>query len=191
MIHPIPGARVSQRFGENPDAYAPYGLAGHEGLDLAVPVGTPVRAAHDGTATVRLGSPTYGHYVTVQSEQVDTLYAHLSRVHVEQGDAVRAGDIIGLSGNTGRSFGDHLHFGVRPNPIDLLNGFKGFVDPESYISEGGDVADEERERLVAARWNAEEAVRQIERTIESLQEAHRRLVEETIPKLYAAEAQST
>jgi hypothetical protein len=133
LIPPIPNARISQRFGEHPAWYAPYGLAGHEGLDLAVPTGTPVFAAHDGTATVRLGSPTYGDYVTVQSEQVDTLYAHLSRVHVEQGDAVRAGDIIGLSGNTGRSFGDHLHFGVRPNPIDLLNGFKGWVDPERFL----------------------------------------------------------
>jgi len=133
LIPPIPNARISQRFGEHPAWYAPYGLAGHEGLDLAVPTGTPVFAAHDGTATVRLGSPTYGHYVTVQSEQVDTLYAHLSRVDVAQGQAVAAGDIIGLSGNTGRSFGAHLHFGVRLNPIDLLNGFKGWVDPERFL----------------------------------------------------------
>ena len=194
LIPPIPNARISQRFGEHPAWYAPYGLAGHEGLDLAVPTGTPVFAAHNGTATVRLGSPTYGHYVTVQSEQVDTLYAHLSRVHVEQGDAVRAGDIIGLSGNTGRSFGAHLHFGVRPNPIDLLNGFKGWVDPERFLGgeeEEGYMLDEERERIVAARWNAEEAVRQIEQTIETLQQARQRLVEETIPKLYAAEGQGT
>ena len=54
LIPPIPNARISQRFGEHPAWYAPYGLAGHEGLDLAVPIGTPVRVAHDGTATVRL-----------------------------------------------------------------------------------------------------------------------------------------
>jgi hypothetical protein len=133
LRHPVPGARVSQPFGANPGTYRAYGLAGHEGIDYAVPVGTPVLAAHDGTAWVRRGSDTYGDYVTVQSETVDTLYAHLSRVDVAQGQAVAAGDIIGLSGNTGRSFGAHLHFGVRPNPIDLLNGFKGWVDPERFL----------------------------------------------------------
>jgi hypothetical protein len=131
--HPVPGARVSQPFGAHPGTYAAYGLAGHEGTDYAVPIGTPVRAAHDGTATVRLGSATYGNYVTVQSEQVDTLYAHLSRVDVAQGQAVAAGDIIGLSGNTGRSFGPHLHFGVRPVPVDKDNGFKGWVNPEAFL----------------------------------------------------------
>ena len=194
LLPPIPNARISQRFGEHPAWYAPYGLAGHEGLDLAVPTGTPVFAAHDGTATVRLGSPTYGHYVTVQSEQVDTLYAHLSRVDVAQGQAVAAGDIIGLSGNTGRSFGAHLHFGVRPNPIDLLNGFKGWVDPERFV--GGEEEEQGMAELTpedagSARWHAEEAVRQIEQTIESLQIARKRLVEETIPKLYEVEGQAT
>lgn len=135
MIHPLPSGVVSQRFGEHPAWYAPYGLAGHEGLDLAVPTGTPVFAAHDGTATVRLGSPTYGNYVTVQSEAVDTLYAHLSDVTVRQGQDVHAGDVIGLSGNTGRSFGPHLHFGVRPVPVDKDNGFKGWVDPEGWLQE--------------------------------------------------------
>lgn len=135
MRHPVPGARLSQPFGAHPGTYAAYGLAGHEGLDFAVPIGTPVYAAHDGTAAVRLGSPTYGNYVTVQSEAVDTLYAHLSDVTVRQGQDVRAGDVIGLSGNTGRSFGPHLHFGVRPVPVDKDNGFKGWVDPEGWLQE--------------------------------------------------------
>lgn len=133
LRHPVPGARVSQPFGANPGTYRAYGLAGHEGIDYAVPVGTPVLAAHDGLATVRRDSPTYGHYVTVQSETLDTLYAHLSRVDVAQGAAVRAGDVLGLSGNTGRSFGPHLHFGVRPVPIDTLNGYKGWVDPSRLL----------------------------------------------------------
>ena len=50
LLHPIPGARISQRFGENPAMYTQYNLAGHEGVDFAAPVGTPVRAAHDGVA---------------------------------------------------------------------------------------------------------------------------------------------
>lgn len=139
MRHPVPGARLSQPFGAHPGTYAAYGLAGHEGTDYAVPIGTPVYAAHDGTAAVRLGSATYGNYVTVQSEAVDTLYAHLSDVTVRQGQDVRAGDVIGLSGNTGRSFGPHLHFGVRPVPVDKDNGFKGWVDPEGWLQEEDDM----------------------------------------------------
>ena len=77
LIPPIPNARISQRFGEHPAWYAPYGLAGHEGLDLAVPTGTPVRAAHDGTATVRLGS-NYGH-LSRCNQAGRYAYAHLSR----------------------------------------------------------------------------------------------------------------
>jgi hypothetical protein len=83
---------------------------------------------------------------------------------------------------------------VRPNPIDLLNGFKGWVDPERFL--GGEEEEQGMAELTpedagAARWHAEEAVREIERTIEVLQEARKRLVEETIPRLYAAEGQAT
>jgi len=137
--HPVPGADISQRFGENPGTYAQYGLAGHEGLDLAAPVGTPVRAAHDGEAQGHLGSSTYGHYVQIVTPTLETVYAHLSDVVVRDGQAVRAGDVIGLSGNTGRSFGPHLHFGVRPLPADAGNGYKGWVDPERFLREEGDM----------------------------------------------------
>ena len=187
MIHPIPGAPISQRFAENPAAYAPYGLKGHEGLDFAAPVGTPVHAAHDGAVVIVRGSATYGNYVTLWADHVETIYAHLSAFGAV--GPVRAGDVIGYSGNTGRTTGPHLHWAVRPLPADMENGFKGWVDPEPYLQEGDGMSQEERERIVAARWNAEQAVRQIEQTMLSLQEARRRLVEETIPRLYAAEAQ--
>lgn len=185
MIHPIPGARVSQRFGENPDAYAAYGLKGHEGLDLAAPVGTPVRAAHDGVASLIRDHPVYGNYILLDSDTVQTLYAHLSAA-LRTG-AVRAGDKIALSGNTGTSTGPHLHLGVRPKPIAYGNGYRGYVNPELYLR--GEVMDEE---IRAARWHVEEAVREIERfvailPIELLISARKRLVDEVLPRLYALE----
>ena len=190
MRHPLPNGIISQRFGANPAQYAEYGLAGHEGLDLMASSGTPVLAAHDGAALVYHGSPTYGEYVALAAVGVQTLYAHLSRVCVRAGQAVREGDLIGLVGSTGCSTGPHLHFGVKPIPIDYGNGYKGFVDPEPWIM-GEDMTDEDRERIVAARWNAEQAVREIEQVMVSLQAARERLVNETIPKLYAAETQNT
>jgi hypothetical protein len=131
LLHPIPGARISQRFGENPAMYAQYNLAGHEGVDFAVPVGTPVRAAHDGVVRSAQG-PTYGIQAWIEGDGITTLYAHLSGV-LKHG-AVRAGEVIGLSGNTGRSTGPHLHFGVRIEAI-RNSGYKDWLDPLPYLVE--------------------------------------------------------
>jgi hypothetical protein len=132
LIPPTPGARVSQRFGENPAGYAPYGLAGHEGVDFAVAVGTPIRAAHSGVA-YPLNSPTYGRAVSVVGDPYTTLYAHLSQVAVTNGQGVAAGEVIGLSGNTGRSTGPHLHFGLKIAGVANAP-FKNWVDPLNYLT---------------------------------------------------------
>jgi len=139
VIHPLPIGVITQRFGARPEYYAQYGLAGHEGLDLAAPAGTPVVAAHAGSAITYHGSPTYGEYVCVSATGLQTLYAHLSRIDVRDGDAVTPGQIIGAVGVTGNSTGPHLHFGVRPIPIDFGNGFKGWCDPEPYLTQEGNV----------------------------------------------------
>jgi murein DD-endopeptidase MepM/ murein hydrolase activator NlpD len=118
---------VVQGFGENPALYTPFGLAGHEGLDYAVPIGTPVRAAHQGIAVVENGGP-YGLHVVIRNERMMTVYAHLSQVLVPNTAAVGPGDPIALSGNTGRSTGPHLHFGWKVfgihNPA-----YQDFIDP--------------------------------------------------------------
>lgn len=138
LQHPLPGARVTQRFGENAAAYASYGLRGHEGLDYSAPVGTPVRAAHDGDVLRGQDEGGYGTYVVVSAPNVRTLYGHLSAITAT--GRVTAGQVIGLSGNTGNSTAPHLHFGVRPVPIAWQNGFKGYVDPEGYfVQEGSDM----------------------------------------------------
>lgn len=129
LLHPLPGARVTQRFGANPDWYEPT-YEGHEGIDYSAVVGTPVRAAHDGTAYTRTSSG-YGTYIELMGAGMRTVYAHLSEV-LRTG-RVTAGDVIALTGNTGRTTGPHLHFGVCPLPRDWVNGFQGYVDPEPWL----------------------------------------------------------
>ena len=88
----------------------------HRGVDLGYPTGTPVAAAWDGQVRISKGSNTggYGNLIVIRHDNgLETYYAHLSRRLVNPGQMVHAGDIIGLGGNTGRSYGSHLHFEIR------------------------------------------------------------------------------
>ena len=99
----------------------------HRAIDMRAIVGTPVAASEDGEATivyhwngVRTQGDTnsYGNMVKIKHDNwkggsVETLYAHLNSTNVKVGQKVKKGDIIGYSGNTGNSFGAHLHFEVR------------------------------------------------------------------------------
>ncbi|MBV9349680.1 MAG: peptidoglycan DD-metalloendopeptidase family protein [Patescibacteria group bacterium] len=93
------------------------GLHGYNAVDLGTPVGTPVMAAAEGTVIVARGSGYnggYGKYIAINhSNGTQTVYGHLSEVYVTVGQHIDQGSIIGLSGNTGRSTGPHLHFEVR------------------------------------------------------------------------------
>jgi len=111
---------VSQEFGENPQMYRMNGLAGHNGIDYAVPVGTPVRAPISGIVVpvANQGQVGYGRYVVIENELCGVLLAHLSEVLVQVGQEVQAAEVIALSGGmpgadgAGRSTGPHLHFGL-------------------------------------------------------------------------------
>ncbi len=86
----------------------------HLGLDFRVPSGTPVEAMNGGT--VLLARPLYfeGNFVVIDHGQgLLTLYLHLSELKVKEGDEVKRGQVIGLSGGTGRATGPHLHVAVR------------------------------------------------------------------------------
>lgn len=86
----------------------------HLGLDFRVPSGTPVAAMNDGT--VLLARPLYfeGNFVVLDHGQgLLTLYLHLSEFKVKEGDQVKRGQVVGLSGGTGRATGPHLHAAVR------------------------------------------------------------------------------
>lgn len=99
----------------------------HTGIDLAVPNGTPVRAALPGTVTVaQYSTGSYGYYVQIDhGDGLSTLYAHNSRLLVQAGQTVEAGDVIALSGATGRVTGPHVHFEVH------INGTR--TNPRSYL----------------------------------------------------------
>lgn len=102
----------------------------HPGLDIAVSIGSLVRASGGGTVHQLGEDPEYGLFVLLDHpEDYQTMYGHLSRILVEPGASVAPGQVIGLSGNSGRSTAPHLHFEVRQKGVSL--------DPRTMVKEGG------------------------------------------------------
>jgi murein DD-endopeptidase MepM/ murein hydrolase activator NlpD len=105
---------------------SPFGLRWgrlHAGVDIAAPGGTPIRAAKAGTVTLAEPYGGYGNYTCVDhGAGLSSCYAHQSGFATTEGADVSQGDVIGYVGNTGASFGDHLHFEVRLDgtPVDPL-----------------------------------------------------------------------
>lgn len=100
-------ARTTSRFGPRRRRF-------HYGIDLAMPTGEPIYASFDGTVRISKYNSSYGNLVVIRHDNgMETYYAHLSRRHVSPGQEVKAGEVIGLCGNTGRSYGSHLHFEIR------------------------------------------------------------------------------
>ena len=122
-------SRVTSEFGNRIDPITGQ-RRGHTGMDLAVPTGTPIRAALPGTVTVsKYNAGGYGYYVCIDhGNGLVTLYGHCSQLLARVGQTVQAGDIIALSGSTGRSTGPHLHFEVR------VNGER--TNPRAYLPKG-------------------------------------------------------
>ena len=107
---PTENTKVNDIFG-----YRPRRKRMHYGLDIKVERGDTIRAAFDGKVRyVSYQKRGYGHYVVIRHPNgLETLYAHLTSKLVKENEVVRAGDPIGLGGNTGRSTGPHLHFETR------------------------------------------------------------------------------
>ena len=102
----------------------------HTGTDIAMPEGTPILAAADGTVEIANGTDSwgdsYGYYVKLDhGSGFETLYAHCSSICVTAGQEVSQGEVIGYVGTTGNSTGNHLHFEVRKNGqrVDALDYF--------------------------------------------------------------------
>lgn len=99
----------------------------HNGVDLAAPAGSPILAAYDGTVISAAYNASMGNYVMIShGNNIYTIYMHASALYVSSGQKVSKGETIAAVGTTGRSTGNHLHFGVR------VNG--SYVDPMGYIS---------------------------------------------------------
>lgn len=88
----------------------------HAGIDISAPDGTPIRAADSGSVVIAGWMGGYGNYTCIQhTGSLSTCYAHQSRLGTSNGASVRQGQVMGYVGNTGNSFGAHLHFEVRVN----------------------------------------------------------------------------
>lgn len=99
----------------------------HNGVDLAAPAGSNILAAYNGTVVGAGYNSSMGNYVMIDhGSELYTIYMHASALYVKSGQKVSKGEVIAAVGTTGRSTGNHLHFGVR------LNG--NYVNPMNYIS---------------------------------------------------------
>ena len=106
------------------------GEEAHPGIDIAVAIGTMVRASGGATVHQVGEDPEYGLFVLLDHpDDYQTMYGHLSRILVAAGAAVAPGQVIGLSGNSGRSTAPHLHFEIRQRGVSL--------DPRTMLKEGG------------------------------------------------------
>jgi murein DD-endopeptidase MepM/ murein hydrolase activator NlpD len=121
FIWPVEG-RISGRFG-NQRVYNGTPKSPHSGMDIAVPTGTPVKAPADGVIT--FADPdlylTGGTVVLDHGHGISSNFLHLSRIDVKVGDSVKQGDVIAVTGATGRVTGPHLHWG--------MNWFDTRIDP--------------------------------------------------------------
>ena len=129
---PTPSTKITSPFG-------PRWRRMHNGLDLKVNVGDTIVAAFDGKVRiVKFERRGYGKYVVIRHDNgLETVYGHLSKQLVEENQLVKAGEIIGLGGNTGRSTGSHLHFetrflGIAINPAYMFDFPKQDVVADTY-----------------------------------------------------------
>lgn len=131
---------VSLRFGESQDLFRRVSfkgvpLLGHPGIDIDLPLRTPVIAVQHGVVLdVRSDPDGYGNSVLLGHRWGQTFYAHLSEVRVEKGQQAAAGQTIGFSGDTGIIDHPALHFGLRLIPYSIDDGWCGFTDPEPYLA---------------------------------------------------------
>ncbi len=130
---PTTNTRVTSPFG-------PRWRRMHNGIDIKVYVGDTIVSAFDGKVRiVKYERGGYGKYVVIRHDNgLETVYGHLSKHLVKENQLVKAGEVIGLGGNTGRSTGSHLHFetrfmGIAINPALMFNFPKQDIVADSYV----------------------------------------------------------
>lgn len=117
VMHPLKKPRITSRFGQRKHPILGYKLM-HWGVDFGAPVGTPIRAPGEGTVTQSGRRGSYGRYVQIKhNSEYSSAYAHMSRIDdkIYVGKRIKAGEVIGYVGNTGRSTGPHLHWELIKN----------------------------------------------------------------------------
>jgi hypothetical protein len=143
-VHPFEG-KITSTFGPRKKRY-------HYGVDIDLETGDCVAAAFDGKVRIAKKSKSYGNVIVIRhANGLETYYAHLSKINVQIGQEVYAGEVIGLGGNTGHSRGSHLHFEVRYmgqpiNPAELIS-----FDEHKLISETLTISSKTFDYLAAAK----------------------------------------
>lgn len=130
---------VTQPFGENPQVYRRWGLAGHPGVNIRAPAGSPIYAAAAGEVALvenyegDAAQQPWGVWIEIaHAEGYSTFYAHLSKAHVSPGQSVQAGEMIGSAGMTGSTTEAQLHFAVRQTTAGGAER-ETFVDPLLFL----------------------------------------------------------
>lgn len=130
---PTPSTRITSPFG-------PRWRRMHNGIDVKVNIGDTIVSAFDGKVRiVKYERRGYGKYIVIRhSNGLETIYGHLSKQMVEENQVVKAGEPIGLGGNTGRSTGSHLHFetrflGIAINPAYMFDFPKQDIVADTYV----------------------------------------------------------
>lgn len=158
---PVEGP-ISQQFGSNPNSIQPNG---HTGIDFAVPTGTPILASDSGTivfegwaTTLSASNPWWiapaaaGVCVIINHNNgIMSVYGHLSKTVINNGQTVKKGQLIGYSGATGLATGPHLHFEIFGWPLQPYNGYYGRLNPNGRVSGfAGDTGIAKNQREVGA-----------------------------------------
>jgi hypothetical protein len=142
LTHPLPGAVITQHWGESAPEYARFGMWGHNGCDLGNrPLRTPIRSIANGIVAYSDFDVAYGHYVRADYRELDcyAMYCHLDEPGAPVGTRLNAGDTVGLLGTSGNSTGVHLHLEIRLQNKDGTYREdtpmpKGRVDPETWAA---------------------------------------------------------
>jgi murein DD-endopeptidase MepM/ murein hydrolase activator NlpD len=132
-VAPVPGAVVGAHFGEY-GSWSRY----HTGLDFRAGYGTPIRAVKAGTVLYAGNSGDWaGNHVAIKhADGMTTMSSHMSSMAVRAGQTVRAGQVIGYVGQTGRAFGAHLHFELYPAGVKYGDVYKA-INPQSWLAANG------------------------------------------------------
>lgn len=157
---PTPSRKITSPFG-------PRWRRMHNGLDLKVEIGDTIRAAFDGKVrVVQYEARGYGNYIVIRHPNgLETIYGHLSRQLVSPNQEVKAGEIIGLGGNTGHSTGSHLHFetrflGIAINPA-LMFDFPNqdvVADTYTFRRSGGRFSPSDESTAIASKAESGEKI---------------------------------
>jgi hypothetical protein len=136
-VWPTEHRLITQGFGANPAKYEKYGLAGHEGVDIAAAKGSKIFCVAPGIVKLvqaEAGDHNYGIHIRVQHrDSYETIYAHLQSAQVEEGQAVAAGTVLGVADSTGNTTGNHLHLTLKRWGTSLPGYPHNIIDPTPFL----------------------------------------------------------